>query len=321
MPVPNPFIGKDTEEQERLDYTFARILSEADVLGLSTAAVEAVVNVTYNTDDRWVNRGDPASVDFSIAGGELTDDGAWHDLDLTSVHVEITNKMVLLRGYIQSGGVATMSLREKGNVNDENAAEIHPPSGGATWAGLMVIPDADGIIQYKIDAAATAAELTVAAWVQNFSSGTVEGASSADVELNTTHRLGDGTDHAEVAQALLDILTNAANIATNVTAIGLNTTHRTSDGTDHSHVGLNDTHRGSDGTDHSHVGLNNTHRASAGTDHSDVGLNNTHRASNGTDHGYIDQDVTIGATGVVHDGLQVVTKLIIPVYTVSGEPL
>ena len=117
MPVPNPFMLAEAREQERFDYVFDRILSVDDVLGLTTEAVEAVVNLNYNTDERWVNRGDPATVDWSIAGATLTNDGAWHDLDLSKVHVEIANKIVLLRGYIQSGVVATMELREKGNGN------------------------------------------------------------------------------------------------------------------------------------------------------------------------------------------------------------
>ena len=36
-------------------------------------------------------------------------------------------------------------------------------------------------------------------------------------------------------------------------AVDLNTTHRTSDGTDHSDVVLNNTHRVSDGTDHTYI--------------------------------------------------------------------
>jgi len=261
-------------------------LSEDYIASIATATAAAAIDTSYNTDERWVNRGDPASVDFSIAGGELTDDAAWHDLDLTSVHVDIADKLVLLRGYIASGGVATMELREKGNSNAENVAQIHPPSGGATWGDLLVIPDEDGVIQYRISVAASAAELTVAAWEQGFSGGVVDGASNVDVQLNTTHRTGDGTDHSQVAANAGDIVTNAADIATNVTAIALNTTHRTS----------------------------------AGTDHSDVGLNNTHRTSDGSDHTFIDQDVTIAADGVVFDGLQVVTKMVIPVSTVSGVP-
>lgn len=45
--------------------------------------------------------------------------------------------------------------------------------------------------------------------------------------LNTTHRSSDGKNHA-------DVVTNTADVATNVTAIGLNTTHRGSDGSNHS---------------------------------------------------------------------------------------
>jgi len=306
--IPNPFIGVTTEEQERLDYIFANMLSADDVAGLTTTAVADVVNISYNTDERWVNRGDPASVDFSIAGGELTDDGAWHDLDLTTVHIDIANKMVLLRGKISSGGVAEMEIRAKGQTNAENVSYLHPPSGGSAGADMLVIPDADGIIQYKISASATVAELTVAAYEHNFSSGVVDGASSADVEANTLHSEGDGTDHSGVSDNAGDIVTNAAAIGVNASAVVVN----------HSDITTNENDIATNVTA---IGLNTTHRTSDGKNHSDVVLNNTHRASDGDDHTFIDQDVTIAATGVVHDGLQVVTKLIIPVYTVSGEPL
>jgi hypothetical protein len=69
-----------------------------------------------------------------------------------------------------------------------------------------------------------------------------------------------------------------------VDSIELNTTHRGSNGSDHSHVNLNNTHRGSSGSDHSLVNLNNTHRGSNGSDHSHVNLNTTHRGSDGSDH-------------------------------------
>ena len=272
------------------------LLSEDYVRSIAGEVTDAAVDTSYNTDERWVSRGDPASADWSLAGGTLTDDGAWHDLDLSTVHVDIADKMVLLRATIESGGVAFMYLRTKGNSNAINVSTIHPPSGGGTGHDLLVIPDEDGVIQYKLDATATTATLTVAAWEQGFSGGTVTGASAADVLLNTTHRTGDGTDHSQVAS-------NAGDIVTNTAAIALNTTHRTSDGTDHANVVLND-----------------THRTSAGTDHSDVGLNNTHRTSDGSDHTFIDQDVTIAADGVVFDGLQVVTKMVLPVSTVSGVP-
>ncbi len=66
------------------------------------------------------------------------------------------------------------------------------------------------------------------------------------VNLNTTHRGSDGSDHSKVTD--------------NETAIGLNTTHRGSDGTDHANVVSNDAHRAGDGSDHSEVVSNSAAR-------------------------------------------------------------
>jgi hypothetical protein len=63
-------------------------------------------------------------------------------------------------------------------------------------------------------------------------------------------------------------LTNAE-----LTALGLNTAHRTGDGSDHANVALNDSHRTGSGADHADVALNNSHRSSTGNPHS-TNINN-----------------------------------------------
>jgi hypothetical protein len=97
---------------------------------------------------------------------------------------------------------------------------------------------------------------------------------SQEVDLNDTHRTGNGSDHANVA---------------------LNDTHRVSDGKNHSDVVLNNTHRTSDGKNHSDVVLNNTHRGSDGKNHSDVVLNNTFR-------GIMENSVVITPITMTSDG-------------------
>ncbi len=84
------------------------------------------------------------------------------------------------------------------------------------------------------------------------------GADHANVVLNDTHRTSNGTNHANV-------VTNTSGISTNVTAIGLNTTHRGSaGGTDHSDVSSNNTHRGSNGSDHSLIANKTSYWSAAG---------------------------------------------------------
>jgi len=84
-----------------------------------------------------------------------------------------------------------------------------------------------------------------------------------------------GVAELEAIEAALQVTTSA---------VGLNTTHRTGNGSDHADVGLNTAHRSGDGSDHADVGLNTAHRSGDGSDHADVGLNTAHRSGDGSDH-------------------------------------
>jgi len=113
-------------------------------------------------------------------------------------------------------------------------------------------------------------------WMQNLNGLWIEWLDQ-QTDLNDIHRLGDGSDHADVAA--------------NTAASALNTTHRnTVTGNPHdvkatqitdfdtevsnnSDVALNTTHRSSDGTSHANVVLNDSHRAGDGSDHADVAAN------------------------------------------------
>lgn len=98
----------------------------------------------------------------------------------------------------------------------------------------------------------------------------------------------------------------------NRTALDLNTTHRTSDGSDHSFIDQSVVSGASptfDGNNFTGIDANDVDIADAGglitaTDvegalqenRTALNLNTTHRTSNGTDHSYIDQDVTSGSS-------------------------
>ena len=86
-----------------------------------------------------------------------------------------------------------------------------------------------------------------------------DGSDHANVALNDTHRASNGTNHANV-------VTNTTDVATNVTAIGLNTTHRGSTGVNHSHVVTNDTHVAGNGSDHADVATNTAAKHTQNTD-------------------------------------------------------
>ena len=93
-----------------------------------------------------------------------------------------------------------------------------------------------------------------------------------------------------------NVTTIAANETAITANEALNSTHRDGNGSDHADVASNTTHRSSNGSDHADVASNTTHRSSNGSDHSDVVSNTTHRASSGADHAFIDQDVKKAAS-------------------------
>ncbi len=82
--------------------------------------------------------------------------------------------------------------------------------------------------------------------------------------------VNSGYDSAEVA--FDNVEAAIAGIPDNV-AVGLNTTHRTGDGSDHADVASNTAHSGGNGSDHGDVALNNAHRVGDGSDHADVAAN------------------------------------------------
>ena len=147
---------------------------------------------------------------------------------------------------------------------------LTPGTAGTTYEPLKGIGD-----NYVTDA-----DITLLGNTSNTNTGDQDidgiGTNATAIALNTTHRTGDGSDHADVA-------TNTSDIATNVIAIGLNTAKETNivhplvekavpsdalftdtvydDTTIQSEVALNTTHRGLTNNPHS-------------VDKTDVGLSN-----------------------------------------------
>lgn len=71
----------------------------------------------------YVDRGDPAAVDFEI--GDLTTDGAWHELDLSAI-VPAGTKAVHIRIIIGDNLInQIIHLRKKGNTNITNTLAVN----------------------------------------------------------------------------------------------------------------------------------------------------------------------------------------------------
>jgi hypothetical protein len=113
----------------------------------------------------FVDRGDPAAVDFNA--GSLTEDSAWHDLDLSSI-VPVGAKAVLLRVGIAHGEsiAKTFYIRENGNSNMGNVFTILTNVVG-TWiyGDCIVALDSNRKAEYKFDSGGTwYSAVTVGGW-------------------------------------------------------------------------------------------------------------------------------------------------------------
>lgn len=114
--------------------------------------------------EMYVDRGDPATVDFIKT--DLTRDGAWHDLDLSSI-VPAGAKAVLLRTRLKSANPGdAIRYRENGNVNDINACGCESLRANVlrTRLGLVAV-DVNRVIEYNADNIAwTDLDIVVRGW-------------------------------------------------------------------------------------------------------------------------------------------------------------
>lgn len=112
----------------------------------------------------FVDRGDPAAVDFAV--GDLTKDGAWHDLDLSGI-IPAGASGVLLRVLISANALhKIVFIRKKGNANDENSFLAITGAAGVLLANDGVVPlPASRILEYNITVAVwVTLNFTVAGW-------------------------------------------------------------------------------------------------------------------------------------------------------------
>ncbi|MBA7543664.1 hypothetical protein ES705_36001 [subsurface metagenome] len=98
----------------------------------------------------FVDRGDPAAYDY--AKEDLTIDGAWHDMDLSTI-VSENAKAVFIIGHLQGAGVDWhIIFRKKGNVNEIAHGGMETLRANVERHRSSVVAlDANRIIQYKVD--------------------------------------------------------------------------------------------------------------------------------------------------------------------------
>lgn len=113
----------------------------------------------------YVDRGDPASADYSLAN--FTKDGAWHDLDLSSI-IGSGRRLVFVSVSLRANSVGLVFyLRENGNSNTANIlSQITQVSGAFINLSGPVLSDDSGVIEYYASNSAnwTWMNFTVRGW-------------------------------------------------------------------------------------------------------------------------------------------------------------
>lgn len=116
------------------------------------AAGVATVTASYGCPHRcFIDRGDPANPDFLI--GDLTDDFAWRDLDLSGI-IPAGAKGVTL-GCIIANSVINKNLmiRKNGNANTANAGYLNCQIANITKGGDITCPlDDNRKVEYRLTA-------------------------------------------------------------------------------------------------------------------------------------------------------------------------
>lgn len=112
----------------------------------------------------YVDRGDPTGWDFEE--GDLTIDGAWHDLNLNGVigtGVKAVHLFVKIHDANEIGH--SMTLRQNGNANEFNVVLLHNlTTTVGTYIDCIVLCDNAGKIEYKISADTDDIGIVVKGW-------------------------------------------------------------------------------------------------------------------------------------------------------------
>jgi hypothetical protein len=112
----------------------------------------------------YVDRGDPASADFNQ--GDLTTDGAWHDLDLSGIIDEGAVLVHMTISIVDNAANLYIKFRKNGNSNATNIALMHNPVANIQLDGdILVACDEDGVIEYQCsNTSFTAIVIRVRGW-------------------------------------------------------------------------------------------------------------------------------------------------------------
>lgn len=124
--------------------------------------------LSLHTPGTFVDRGDPSVVDFDE--GDLTTDGAWHDLDLSSI-VPSGATAVALRVVLTDDAGQYIQFRKNGDSNDVAHPSVRTQVNAvAVIHQITVFCDSDQVIEYRTTSATWAQiDVTVYGWITNVS--------------------------------------------------------------------------------------------------------------------------------------------------------
>lgn len=147
-------------------------------IGFRANASNAKVSVDYLTYDinnrtnegrqkHYHDRGDPSSLDFDTELGDLTLDGTWNDLDLSSIVPNGAQQVDLGVEVRHDVAGDQLLFRKNGNSYIYNKQRCTTGGyGNTTWQGFQVQVgcDSNQIIEYSIPSAVERVTITVKGW-------------------------------------------------------------------------------------------------------------------------------------------------------------
>ena len=147
------------EQIDRLILLAQKSINDIAALTTRLATVEAWETVNL------VDRGDPAAVDYAV--GDLTTDGDWHDLDLSSIVPDGAVAVKVSVGIEDDAAGSSFSLRKNGNSNTINRFRIITQDAGDIMVGSdIVFCDENRVIEYLATSTTwTTINIAITGWI------------------------------------------------------------------------------------------------------------------------------------------------------------